>query len=223
MSLKPPILTVGKFEFYAVSEHGMTFTNETPRAEWLDAVKRLTHFYEGSTMARERCLMCLADALNFGEVAFSEEFAQAIDATREALGLTPKTIANAQWVYGKIPAEKRREGLTLGHLSVIAALPDAERDILMSTAIEEHMTVSTLKEHVAEHHPKTKRGKTRAGKKTLIVDLESEEGLLHAQVKVAEWLLEQAKNKTKLRAAWKSALEDPYKAYRRCFLATHKS
>lgn len=73
MSLKPPILTVGKYEFYAVSEHGMTFTNETPRAEWLDAVKRLTHFYEGSTMARERCLMCLADALNFGELAFGED------------------------------------------------------------------------------------------------------------------------------------------------------
>lgn len=127
MSLKPPILTVGKFEFYAVSEHGMSFVPETPRAEWLDAVKRLTHFYEGSTMARERCLMCLADALNFGELAFGEDYTQAVDGMRQALGLSPKTISNAKWAFGKIDVSLRKEGITLNHYNLIAALEPTEQ------------------------------------------------------------------------------------------------
>lgn len=223
MSLKPPILTVGKFSFYAVSETGMSFIPETPKVQWLDAVKRLTHFYEGSAMAKERCLMLLADALNFGELAYGEDYTQAVDGMRQALGLSPKTISNAKWAFGKIDVSLRKEGITLHHYNLIAALEPSEQARFINKAIQKQMTIRELRDEIAIVHPKTKRGKPRAGKKTLIVDLESEEGLLHAQVKIAEWLLEQSRNKVKLNGAWKSALEDPYKAYRRCFLATHKS
>jgi hypothetical protein len=218
MSLKPPILTVGKFEFYAVSETGMSFVPETPRAQWIDAVKRLTHFYEGSAMAKERCLMLLADALNFGEAAYGEDYTQAVDGMRQALGLSPKTISNAKWAFGKIDVSLRKEGITLHHYNLIAALEPGEQARFIDEAIQKQMTIRELRDEIAVAHPKTKRGKTRATK-TLIVDLESEEGLLHAQVKISEWLLEQAKNKVKLRAAWKSALQDPYLAYRRCFIS----
>lgn len=168
MSLKPPILTPGKFEFYTVTQTGISFDQTTPRAEWLDVVKRLTHFYEGSAMAKERCLMCLADALNFGADAFGESHAQAIDGMRQALGLTPKTIANAQWVYKKIESSRRREGLTLGHYSVIAALETpADQDVFINKVIADPkrtLSVADLKEEVAEVHPKTKRGKPRKTK-----------------------------------------------------------
>lgn len=219
MSLKPPILTVGKFDFYAVSEHGMTFVPETPRAEWLDAVKRLTHFYEGSEMARERCLMCLADALNFGELAFSEEFAQAIDSTREALGLSPKTIANAQWVYKKIDASRRRDGITLGHYSVIAALEPETQDRFINEALREHMTVSTLKEHVAEHHPKTKRGQKRATKpKATFSNTDDAESITLKLAECAAWLTPELVTKE-----MKDSLGYCYKLYRRVFISKKKS
>lgn len=158
------ILDTGERKFFTVSEHGIEFRPATPKGDWLDTVSQLCAMYEGAALTKERTLMLLADALNYGEQSYGEEFAQSISNTRQALGLSPKTIANAQWVYGKIEAVRRKSGLTLGHMSVLASLPTEEQDILMSTAIEENMTVSDLKEHVAEHHPKTKRGKTRKTK-----------------------------------------------------------
>lgn len=218
MSLKPPILTVGKFEFYAVSEHGMTFTNETPRAEWLDAVKRLTHFYEHAGMARERTLMLIADALTFGEQTYGEDYAQAIEDARSALGLKIKTVQNAIYTYKRIPVALRGASLTLSHYKEISPLEAEEQEKFIARAVKENLTVAELKNEIAVAHPTTKRGKPRAAK-TLVVDLESEEGLHHAAEKVAEFLTKQAKSKEKLSKKWKGALEPAYKAYRRCFIS----
>ena len=220
MSLKPPILTVGKFEFYTVLQTGISFVLETPRAEWLDVVKRLTHFYEGSAMAKERCLMCLADALNFGADAFGESHAQAIDGMRQALGLTPKTIANAQWVYKKIESSRRKEGLTLGHYSVIAALETpADQDIFIDKVIvdpKRTLSVADLKEEVASVYPETKRGKPRKTKATEAV--ETTESIFTRNLNsCADWIGEHG-----LKEHNKKAAEAIYKAYRRKWMGGHK-
>lgn len=158
MSLKPPILTVGKFEFYAVTETGMSFVAATPKLQWLEAVQRLTNFYEGSAMAKERCLMCLADALNFGEAAYGEDYAQAVDGMRQALGLSPKTISNAKWAFGKIDASLRKEGITLHHYNLIAGLTDREEQKrFIDEAIQKQMTIRELRDEIAIVHPKTRR------------------------------------------------------------------
>lgn len=216
MSLKPPILTVGKFQFYSVSQTGISFAPETPRAEWLDVVKRLTHFYEGSVMAKERCLMLLADALNFGSNAFGEEHAQAIEGLRQSLGLTPKTIANAQWVYGKIPAEKRRDGITLGHMSVIAALPEEAQETLMDEVLKDHLTVTDLKSEVASRFPKTKRGQDRKKKATEAVET-TESVIVRNLNQCADWFSEHEPIKE-----MKDALEALYKTYRRKWASGRK-
>lgn len=158
------ILDQGEFQFYTVTEHGISFKEQTPQKDWLKAVEQLCGMYEGSELAKQRSLMLLADALNFGQEIFGEEFAQAIDDTRQALGLSPKRIANAQSVYKKIEASRRRDGITLGHYSVISAFEPQEQDRYMDLISAHKMGVETLKETVASDHPKTKRGKERKTK-----------------------------------------------------------
>lgn len=182
------ILDTGERKFFTVSEHGISFRPAIPKSEWLDAVSQLCAMFEGAALTKERTLMLLADALNYGEQSYGEEFAQSISNTRQALGLSPKTIANAQWVYGKIEAGRRKDGLTLGHLSVLASLKPDEQDLLMQTAIDERMTVTDLKEHVKEHHPKTKRGKTRKTK-AQSDDGDTTETVLHKLSDCADWFM----------------------------------
>lgn len=216
MSLKPPILTVGKFEFYTVTQTGISFDQTTPRAEWLDVVKRLTHFYEGSAMAKERCLMCLADALNFGADAFGESHAQAIDGMRQALGLTPKTIANAQWVYGRIEAGRRREGLTLGHMSVIAGLAIEVQDEFIDDTLKRHLSVTDLKTEVATRFPKTKRNQTRKTK-AQPDDPDTAETVLHKLRSCANWFKSNEPTEK-----MKDDLAQLYRTYRRKWMGGHK-
>lgn len=170
------ILDSGDFTQYTVTQHGITFKAGTSREFWLDAVSKLCAMYEGTELAKQRTLMLLADSLNFGQEAFGESFAQAIDDMRQHLGLTPKTIANAQSVYAKIPLSRRREGITLGHYSVLSAFEPEEQDRYLDQILSHRMTVSNLKEVVAEDHPKTARGTNRKTKadddKTVLQKLE---------------------------------------------------
>lgn len=209
MSEQLSILDQGERKFFTVSEHGIQFRPATPQGIWLETVQQLCGMYEGAALTKERTLMLLADALNHGEKEWPHEFAQAIDNTRQALGLSPKTIANAQWVYAKIPAEKRRDGLTLGHMSVIAGLAPGERDEFISEVIDNRMTVADLKEHIAEVHPKTKRGKDR---KTKVTEAEetTESTFTRNLNGCANWISEHG-----LKAHNKEAAETIHKAYRR--------
>lgn len=161
------ILDQGEFKFFTVTSHGISFRPATPRGVWLETVQKLCQMFEGAEMTRQKCLMLLADAMNYGQDEYGEEFAQAIEGMRQALGLTPKTIANAQAVYKKIEPSRRRDGITLGHYSVISALEPAEQEEFMDMALADPkhtFTVDELKNEVAAAHPKTKRGKERKTK-----------------------------------------------------------
>lgn len=158
----------------------MEFKAETPREIWLESVQKLCGMYEGTELARQRTLMLLADALNFGEKTYGEDFAASIDGAREALGLSPKTLANAQWTYGKIDASRRRDGITLGHYSVVAALEEKEQEKYFDQILNHKMTISVLKEIVTEEHPKTARGtKRKTGEDTDTTILEKLESCSH--------------------------------------------
>lgn len=147
------IMTQGGFQFYTVMERGMTFKPETPKELWLEAVRKLLGMYEGATITRERALMMLADALNFGYDAYGEKFSQAIDGARSALGLTPKTIANAQWVYKSIEPYRRRDELTLAHYSVIAGFDANEQEQFIATALCGLAPCACTAHHMGSTHP----------------------------------------------------------------------
>lgn len=203
--LKPNILTVGNFLFWSVSQYGIEFKSSTPRDEWLDAVKRLCLMHDGAAMTRERTLMLLADSLNFGEQAYGEEFAQAIDGTREALGLSPKTIANAKWVYGKIQCSFRKDGLRLGHYTAIAALEPDQQEKYIELALQDKMSIETLKEIVREAHP----GPAKKIKPLMIDD---EKTAFQKLVEVNAYF--SSTDITQLSDAWKPHLEITAKIYR---------
>lgn len=214
----PSILQPGTYDHYSVTEHGITFIPETSRDQWLVAIQRLCGMYEGVELTKQRTLMLLADALNWGQDAFGEEFAQAIDNTRASLGLSPKTIANAQAVYKRIEVSRRREGITLGHYSVIAALEVGEQDRYVEQILTNKMTIGTLKEIVAAEHPKTKRGKDR--KSGIVADMngvraeliieETEASALQKLEDVLEWI-----EGNGISEKWKLGLEAVYKIFRR--------
>lgn len=170
-------------------------------------------------MTKQRALMLVADAANYGEKRFGEEFASAISGMRQALGLTPKTIANAQWVYGKIEAARRKSGLTLGHYSVIAAIKDADaQDKFIEQVISDPkhtLTVQELKEEVAEKFPKTKRGKTRKTKSP--DDGDTAGTVLHKLADCADWFMSNEPTEK-----MKPSAQIIYKAYRRQWMGGHK-
>lgn len=185
------ILQQGSFKFYTVTEHGIEFKLNTPRAEWLDAMQRLCGMFEGAEMTKQRSLMLLADAANYGESEYGEDFAQAIEGVRQALGLTPKTVANAQSVYKRIEASRRRDGLTLGHYSVIAPLLPAQQDQFMSMVTadpQRTLTVAELKTEVAIVHPETKRGTKRKVKEKPVE--ESSATVLQKLIDASNWFSE---------------------------------
>jgi hypothetical protein len=72
----------------------------------------------------------LGDWLNWGEGAFGEMASQAMD-ERE---LTYQTLANYKWVAGKVPPERRRQGLTFEHHRQVARLEPADQERWLAKA-----------------------------------------------------------------------------------------
>jgi N6-adenosine-specific RNA methylase IME4 len=66
----------------------------------------------------------VGDWLNYGERAYGEKYAQAMEATRLEYG----TVANAAYVAGRIELSRRRENLSWSHHYEVAALDPPEQD-----------------------------------------------------------------------------------------------
>lgn len=206
------ILDQGQFEFYEVTEHGITFAANTPREEWLKAVEQLTQMHESSGRLHFRAICILADALNYGEQEYGEEYAQAIDETRAWMRVSSKTIHNAMWVMKQIPSTRRRELLSLSHHEAVAALEGKEQDELLALAEKDSMTVAELRKLVAERHPKTKKGKDRKSKSTSKATISNMTEAKAAAVELSNYL---TVNEEKVTDAMKVPLEHLYKIYRR--------
>jgi hypothetical protein len=155
------IFDPGQFQFYSVSEHGIQFKPDTPQDTWLDVVHQLTTMFESSHRLHVRVMFLLGDALTFGESAYGEEFAQAIDMTRKVLQLSEKSIKNAAWICSSIAPSLRRETLTFSHHEVVAPLDPEEQSEFLDQAESENLTVSALRKIIKERHPTTSRGKER--------------------------------------------------------------
>jgi hypothetical protein len=149
------IIDPGSFEFYSVSEHGIQFKPGTPQDTWLDVVHQLTTMFESSHRLHVRVMFLLGDALTFGEAAYGEEFAQAIDLTRKVLQLSEKSIKNASWICASIAPSLRRETLTFSHHEVVAPLDPEEQSEFLDQAESENLTVSALRKIIKERHPTT--------------------------------------------------------------------
>ncbi len=121
-------------------------------------------------------MFLLGDALNFGERTYGEEAAQAIDATREHMRLSVKTIENAAWVASKVSPANRHELLSMAHHEAVARLTDEQQKTLLDEAQAEALPVSKLRAKVREASPqrpkKLKPKKVEKGQDKDIVTLE---------------------------------------------------
>ena len=194
------IMDAGEREFFTVTDRTIEFIPSTPREVWLGAVQQLTHIYESSKSVHCRAMFMLGDALNFGESAFGEEFAQAIEDTRVHMGVSNKTILNVAAICKKIAPDIRRvDTVTLAIHDAVARLQPAEQDELLKKAENDKWTLKDAKAEIIKRHPKGKGGKERQPRaaKAAVIDLTSEDGLAHAAEKIAEWFTEHAKPLTR--------------------------
>lgn len=87
-------------------------------------------------------LWWIGDWLNYGEKAYGESYAQAMDETGKAYN----TVKQAAYMAKKFPQETRRDTLTFSHYGVVAGLPDDLCIRLLDLAEDNKWTVGDLKE-----------------------------------------------------------------------------
>lgn len=75
---------------------------------------------------------CLGDWLSYGEKTFSGRYREAIEQT----SLDYQTLRNYAWVAKRFPMSRRRDTLSFGHHTEVAALPDPEQDYWLRKAEE---------------------------------------------------------------------------------------
>jgi hypothetical protein len=82
----------------------------------------------------------VGDWLLYGEHAYGEKYAQAVEATGYALS----TLKNAQWVADRFPPDERREELSHSHHRAVASLEKSSRETLLQRAVDEGMQVGEV-------------------------------------------------------------------------------
>lgn len=179
------IMTLGEFEWYEVTTTGIVFQNGAPEEVWMDTIQKGLAMFESSRDLHLRAMFMVGDCLAYGERAYGERYSQAIDNTRKSLRLSFKTLQNAAWICGSVPPENRHELLTFSHHEAVARLTDLkEQADFLTEAEEKEWSVAELKMQVKKKHPPTKMA---GPAKRAIIDLDSEEGLLHAAEKIVEF------------------------------------
>lgn len=164
-------LQQGQFEFGIISETGILFKDEVPAEYWSDITKRICAGLEKSGKNHSHFAMLLGDALRFGEEKFGEQFADAIDSTREWMRLQGIAVAkNWQWVAGKIPPHIRRINLSFAHHELVAKLEQSEQEEFLKLAEDEALTVRETRDKIRERHP----GKPRKTKVKTIVKIDTD-------------------------------------------------
>src|SRR5215472_16259090 len=96
-----------------LTQTGLLLPANLPFEKWQSVLERLQGM-EFSVM------WWLGDCLRYGERAYGEKYAQALDATDYAF----QTIADAKWVAGQFEISRSRENLTWSHHGEVAGIQD---------------------------------------------------------------------------------------------------
>ena len=87
---------------------------------------------------------CLGDWLIYGETAFNGRYRDAIELT----SLHYQTLRNYAWVARRFSLSRRRDTLSFGHHTEVAALPESEQEYWLRKAEELAWTVKQLRHEV---------------------------------------------------------------------------
>lgn len=132
------------------------------RAEW-ERCGEVLHRIEGAVQ------WWLGDWLNYGEKAYGEKYAEALDAT----GFEQHTLENYAYVAGNIKTSLRREDVSYSIHKEIAPLPVDQQKHILARAADEQLTVSAVRDLVRQESHLSKvaaiaRGSLPAGEYDVI-------------------------------------------------------
>lgn len=142
-----------------VTDKGLQFNPNTDRETWLNITQQLCVYFERSAIRFIHSHFCLGDAMNYGENAYGEDYAQVIDTTRGIMRLSAKSVENLAWLASRVPPENRRDDLTITHHEIVAALDPSEQNTWLDKAENEAMTTSELRKEVRAAHPPKRKQK----------------------------------------------------------------
>jgi hypothetical protein len=91
-------------------------------------------------------LWWIGDWLNYGERAYGETYAQALEETDYGIDMLQK----AKWVASKIEPCKRLQHVPWAAHHEVASLPPEQRDELLAEAERDHLTVREVRARVRE-------------------------------------------------------------------------
>ena len=89
----------------------------------------------------------VGDWMQYGEQAYGEKYAQAVDAY-EQTGINVDTLRNYQWVSEHVPVVRRLTTLSWSHHQAIAALPPKEQTQWLQEAVKEGWSYRDLRREV---------------------------------------------------------------------------
>jgi hypothetical protein len=107
----------------------LTLDPETPYSQW-EALGAML-----GALSHASCWL-LGDWLGFGEAAYGEKYAQAVEDT----GLAPQTLMNYASVARRVPPERRRASLPYSYHAVVAPLEPAAQASWLGRAESEGWT-----------------------------------------------------------------------------------
>lgn len=86
----------------------------------------------------------LGDWLNYGEYAWGESYAQALEITGKSIDV----LQNYKWVANKVPLEVRREWLSWSHHRVVSVFPVSTQDDWLSDVENNDWSVTQLQREI---------------------------------------------------------------------------
>ncbi|MGD0601980.1 MAG: LmbU family transcriptional regulator [Streptosporangiaceae bacterium] len=126
---------------FFLPRRGLQLPTQLPFEKWLTIGRRLS---EVCTLSA----WCLGDWLVYGEAAYTGRYREAIEQT----SLDYQTLRNYAWVARRFSLPRRREVLSFGHHTEVAALPEAEQDFWLRKAEELGWSVKRLRNEVRTSH-----------------------------------------------------------------------
>jgi len=115
--------------------------------DWQRCVSDLEDRLVRAALEGQVCLMALGDALEYGERAYGEKYAQAVEQTGKPYG----SLANVAWVARNVPLPVRRPELTFSHHQAVAPLDDAKaQKCWLDKAVKEEWSYRELRAAMQE-------------------------------------------------------------------------
>jgi hypothetical protein len=139
MAAGPVLLRGAETAFVSETPTGLAFDPETPLEVWAPLVVRLI-------VQSKRLEFALADAINFGELAYADVYDQWVTET----GLNKRTLQNYARIGRLVEPARRRANVSFSHHAEVAALPAPDQEALLDAAERAGMTRYDLRDAARE-------------------------------------------------------------------------